>query len=53
MMGIQRASEDVLKPEIHAFTLSFGAPLEREFMDDYLKKSLGQVRLTLIIGTLL
>jgi diguanylate cyclase (GGDEF)-like protein len=52
MMGIQPASEDVLKPEIHAFTLSFGAPLEREFMDDYLKKSLGQVRLTLIIGTL-
>jgi diguanylate cyclase (GGDEF)-like protein len=52
MMGTQRASEDVLKPAIHAFTLSFGAPLEREFMDDYLKKSLGQVRLTLIVGTL-
>jgi diguanylate cyclase (GGDEF)-like protein len=52
MMGTQRASEDVLKPEIHAFSLSFGGPLEREFMDDYLKKSLGQVRLTLIVGTL-
>ncbi len=52
MMGTQRASEDVLKPEIHAFSLSFGPPLEREFMDDYLKKSLGQVRLSLIIGTL-
>ncbi|MGA2532192.1 MAG: diguanylate cyclase [Candidatus Aminicenantales bacterium] len=52
MMGTQRASEDVLKPEIHAFSLSFGGPLEREFMADYLKKSLGQVRLTLLIGTL-
>ena len=52
MMGTQRASEDVMKPEIHAFSLSFDRPVEREFMDDYLKKSLGQVRLTLIIGTL-
>lgn len=51
-MGTQRASEDVLKPEIHAFSLSFVRPLEREFMDDYLKKSLGQVRLTVIVGTL-
>ena len=52
MMGTQPASEDVLKPEIHALSLSFGGPLEHEFMDDYLKKSLSQVRLTLIIGTL-
>lgn len=52
MMGTQRAPGDVLKPEIHAFSLSFGPPLEREFMDDYLKKSLGQIRLTIIVATI-
>ncbi len=39
--------------ELHPLTLSFGPPVEREFMDDYLKKSLGQVRLTLIVTGLL
>jgi len=52
MMGTQPAPGDVLKSEIRPFSLSFGRPLEQEFMDDYLQKSLGQVRLTLIIGTL-
>jgi len=40
------------KPSIHAFTLSFGPPVEREFMDDYLGKSLGQIRLTVVITAL-
>jgi diguanylate cyclase (GGDEF)-like protein len=44
---------DVSKPAFHAFTLSFGPPVEREFMDDYLEKSLGQIRLTIVITTLL
>jgi diguanylate cyclase (GGDEF)-like protein len=37
---------------IHAFTLSFDPPVEREFMDDYLEKSLGQIRLTVVITAL-
>jgi diguanylate cyclase (GGDEF)-like protein len=52
-MGNERApGGDVLKPQIRRFSLSFDRPLEREFMDDYLKKSLGQIRLTVIVGTL-
>jgi diguanylate cyclase (GGDEF)-like protein len=40
------------KLSIHAFTLSFGPPVEQEFMDEYLEKSLGQVRLTVVITAL-
>jgi diguanylate cyclase (GGDEF)-like protein len=52
MMGIQPAAGDIEKPAMRALTLSFDQPVEREFMDDYLQKSLGQVRLTIIIGAL-
>jgi diguanylate cyclase (GGDEF)-like protein len=44
--------EDI-RLELHPLTLSFGRPVEGEFMDDYLKKSLGQVRLTIIVTGLL
>jgi diguanylate cyclase (GGDEF)-like protein len=53
MTGTQQASVDTGKPELRPFTLSFGPPVEREFMDDYLRKSLRQIRLTIIIGTLI
>jgi len=43
---------DIQKPPIHSFTLSFDPPVEGEFMDDFLEKSLGQIRLTIIIGAL-
>jgi diguanylate cyclase (GGDEF)-like protein len=39
--------------ELRPFTLSLGRPVERAFMDDYLKKSLGQIRLTILVGALL
>jgi diguanylate cyclase (GGDEF)-like protein len=44
---------DVPRPPIHSFTLSFDPPVEREFMDDYLQRSLGQIRLTIIVATLI
>ncbi|MGA2361307.1 MAG: diguanylate cyclase [Candidatus Aminicenantales bacterium] len=43
---------DVPSPPRHSFTLSFDPPAEREFMDDFLEKSLGQIRLTIIVGAL-
>jgi diguanylate cyclase (GGDEF)-like protein len=49
-MGNDERPAEVLKVGGRALRLSFDRPVEREFMDDYLKKSLGQIRLTVIIG---
>jgi len=46
----QRIPRDEVKPEFSPFTLSFGPPVEREFMDDYLWKSLRQIRATIIVA---
>jgi diguanylate cyclase (GGDEF)-like protein len=52
MMETPQASGNTNRLELRPFSLSFGPPVEREFMDDYLLKSLGQVRLTIIVGAL-
>jgi len=52
-MGNELRPADAPGPWGRGFRLSFDRPVEREFMDDYLAKSLGQIRLTIIIGTLL
>ncbi len=44
---------EAVRLDLHPLTLSFGRPVEREFLDDYLKKSLGQVRLTIVVTGLL
>jgi diguanylate cyclase (GGDEF)-like protein len=49
MMGIGPAPGESSYPEPRPLTLSFGPPVEREFMDDYLGKSLGQIRLTIVV----
>jgi diguanylate cyclase (GGDEF)-like protein len=51
-METPQALAETLKPEFRPVTLSFAPPVEREFMDDYLEKSLGQIRLTVLIGAL-
>lgn len=43
---------DSPRPEIHPLTLSFAGPLEREFMDDYMRKSRGHIRFTILISAL-
>jgi diguanylate cyclase (GGDEF)-like protein len=53
MMAVHKASGGDVRLELHPLTLSFGRPVEAEFLDDYLKKSLGQVRLTIIVTGLL
>jgi len=52
-MEIRRTSGKDDRLELRPLTLSFGRPVEREFMDDYLRKSLGQIRLTIIVAALL
>ncbi len=47
----QRLPGDEVKPVFSPYTLSFGASVEREFMDDYLRKSLRQIRATIIVAT--
>lgn len=44
--------EDFAPPAIHPLTLSFGGPLEREFLDDYRRKSRGHIRFTILISAL-
>jgi len=48
----RRATEDFPHPVIHPLTLSFGGPMEREFMDDYMRKSRGHIRFTILISAL-
>ncbi len=43
---------DSPRPEIHPLTLSFAGPLEREFMDEYMEKSRGHIRFTILISAL-
>jgi diguanylate cyclase (GGDEF)-like protein len=52
-MQILPTSGESARPELRPLTLSFGPPVEREFMNDYLEKSLGQIRLTILVGALL
>jgi len=52
-MANSRTPADPARGELHPLTLSFEPPLERAFMDDYLEKSLGQVRLTILVAALL
>ncbi len=52
-MSRSRTPADPARGELHPLSLSFEPRLEREFMDDYLEKSLGQVRLTILVAALL
>ncbi len=45
-------TEDFPPPVLHPLTLSFPGPLEREFMDDYMRKSRGHIRFTILISAL-
>ncbi len=41
-----------MAPEIHPLSLAFDPRTERQFMDEYFRNSLGQIRLTILIGAL-
>jgi diguanylate cyclase (GGDEF)-like protein len=47
-----KPNTDYLAPEIHPLSLAFEPPVERDFMAEYLAKSLGQIRFTLLVGAL-
>jgi diguanylate cyclase (GGDEF)-like protein len=51
-VGDETASGEFAVPRFRPLTLSFERSLEREFMDDYARKSLGQVRFAVIAAAL-
>jgi len=52
MTGRGKSDDDYLAPEIHPLTLAFQPRVEAQFMDEYTRKSLGQIRFTIIVGAL-
>lgn len=51
-MGAERIPENPVSPGLRPLTLSFEPPLERAFMDDYARKSLWQIRFTIVVTAL-